>query len=102
SADPPSVLARTIAWTRRRRPASEAITGGMVSDIFPQPYAEPFARQGAYLPENDDRHRSPRRRHDVHGDGLHHLREPADPRIRRRPRARGQGLAVRSDADRDV
>src|SRR5437867_6448488 len=45
-----------------------AITGGMVSDIFPQPYAEPFARQGAHLPENDDRHRSPRRRHDVHGE----------------------------------
>src|SRR5437667_1131394 len=65
------MLARTIAWTRRRRPASEAITGGMVGDIFPQPYADPFARQGAHLPENDDRHRSPRRRHDVHGDGLH-------------------------------
>src|SRR5262249_51984555 len=37
------------------------------------------------------RDRGPRGFHDVHGDGLHHLRESRHPRIHRRAGTRGQG-----------
>src|SRR5438309_221527 len=47
-------------------------------------------------------HRDPRRGHDLHGHGLHHLREPDRARVRRRPEPGGPGVAVRADALRDV
>ena len=93
--------ARSTGWSRNRLhhggpargargrplPASHRDAGG-ASEMLERHFG--LAAQGTTVGR-----RGARRRHDLHGDGLHHLREPGHPVLRGRPRARGQGRALR-------